>query len=403
MKILKNISLESVEKYYIFEVDSDVLELPENFSNKDFFEVPSYIQLVSTWIRRKKNYTLKIPLSKKIDDKTNRLEVSSEGVEVLREEVNYIATIMSWGQDIENLDQQKIEKKDISKFTTIIRSEMNSWADSSRNLQKGNILFLTCFDHFANSNGLLNSFYLDGKNFYDHNEFFFSPFNDRLSNFSRSLNKVVAEDNLRKTFMEISNIIYELMLNTHEWARTNEYYKELSPNVRGVYIKLHKGKIDNLQKRYRKSKGLFEYLKNDFSADSNGLSTFFEISVFDSGPGFIKRNNVVDKTLSIKDEVDIIKRCLTLHQTSASGHKSIVKGAGLDRISRILDGKGFLKIRTGKSSVYRDFIKNSYVEVKHHSEILLRDWQTSAENSYTEFNEVEGAIINILYPFKTDE
>src|SRR5690606_4314094 len=150
----------------------------------------------------------------------------------------------------------------------------------------------------------------------------------------------VAIDNLKSTFDDITKIIYELMLNTHEWARSDENFKELSPNIRGVYVKLHKGKINNLRKKYSNAKALESYLNHNFSEDGQGLTTFFEISVFDSGPGFVKRNNQETKKITIKDEVNIIKKCLTLHQTSASGYQSMVKGAGLDRISRILSSKG---------------------------------------------------------------
>lgn len=401
MKISKNISINNIEECFQSALEySEKLELSREYSNKDFFDISSCLQLISTFVRNNSEYTLKLPISKiPILDK-NSEEFNNE-LDFFREEINYAATIMSWGKAMIDLESEKLERSYINTFTPIIRREMNSIGGSTQRLQKGNMLFLTCFDHFADAKGLLDSFYLDGTRFYDQKEFFFSPFIERLSFFSKSFNKSIATENLKSTFDDITKIIYELMLNTHEWARTDEHYRELSPNMRGVYIKLHKGKLDNFRKKYSKSKSLQTYLNDSFSVDSQGLSTFFEISVFDSGPGFIRRNNSTNKSITIKDEVDIIKKCLTLHQTSASGHQSIVKGAGLDRISRILsERRGFLKIRTARSSVYRDYIQNPYREISSYHEISLTDWNTSKNDDFTEYSDVVGSTINILYPFE---
>lgn len=401
MKILKDISINNIEEYFQKITDnSKILELSREYSNKNFFDVASQLQLIATFIRDNEEYTLKVPLKIISTDNKNSDEFEHE-LEVFRQEVNYVATIMSWGKRMINSESEDLERSYINNFTPIIKNEMNTPEDLSQRTQKGNALFLTCFDHFAGSKGLLDSFYLDKTKFYDQKEFFFSPFNDRLSNFSKSFNKSVAIDNLKSTFYDITQIIYELMLNTHEWARSDEHFKELSPNIRGVYVKLHKGKIDNLRKKYSNAKALETYLKHDFSEDSQGLTTFFEISVFDSGPGFVKRNNQGYKNITIKDEVDIVKKCLTLHQTSASGYQQMVKGAGLDRISRILSSKGgFFKIRTARASVYRDYVLNPYKEVSNYDEISLSDWNNSSDNHFTEYSEVAGATINILYPFK---
>lgn len=401
MKILKDISINNIEEYFQnISNKSGILELSREYSNKNFFDVTAQLQLISTFIRNNDEYVLMLPINKISIENINSNIFHTE-LNVLREEINYVATIMSWGKKMINMESENIERSYINNFTPIIKNEMNTPKDLSQRTQKGNILFLTCFDHFAGSKGLLDSFYLDKTKFYDQKEFFFSPFNDRLSNFSKSFNKNVAIDNLKSTFDDITNIIYELMLNTHEWARSDENFKELSPNIRGVYVKLHKGKIDNLKKKYSNIKALESYLKHDFYEDSQGLSTFFEISVFDSGPGFIKRNNKGNKDITIKDEVGIIKKCLTLHQTSASGYQQMVKGAGLDRISKILSANGgFFKIRTARTSVYRDYVLNQYKEVNNYNEIYLSDWNNSSDNDFTEYSEVAGTTINILYPFK---
>lgn len=400
MEILKDISINNIEEYFQkIGHNSDILELSREYSNKNFFDVASQLQLIATFIRHNDKYTLKVPIKAISTYDENSNEFNDE-LEVLRQEVNYVAAIMSWGKKMINSESMDLEKSYVNNFTRIIKNEMNTPKDPSQRTQKGDAFLLTCFDHIAGSKGLLDSFYLDKTKFYDQKEFFFSPLNDRLSNFSKSFNKGVAIDDLKSNFDDITKIIYELMLNTHEWARSDEDFKELSPNIRGVYVKLHKGKLDSLRKKYSNSKALEGYLKHDFSEDNHGLVAFFEISVFDSGPGFVKRNRQESKSITIDDEVDIVKQCLTLHQNSASGYQRMVKGAGLDRVSRILSDKGgFLKIRTARTSVYRDYVLNPYKEVSNYNEISLSDWGTSKDNHFTEYFEVTGVAINILYPF----
>lgn len=401
MKISKDISINNVEEYFERALEpSMVLQLSREYSNKNFFDVTSSIQVITTFIRNHDDYVLKLPVKKMMEIDSYSEEFDTE-LDFFREEVNYAATILSWAKRIENFDSEKLEKSYLNLFTPLIKNEMNTQANQNKRSQKGNIIFLTCFDHFADAKGLLDSFYLDKTTFYDQKEFFFSPFNERLSFFSKSFNKASATENLQSTFDDITNIIYELMLNTHEWARTDENFKELSPNVRGIYIKQHKGKIENFRKNYNNNKSMSNYLGHNFSKDAQGLSTFFEISVFDSGPGFVRRNNLEEKSLTISEEVDIVKKCMTLHQTSASGHQSMVKGAGLDRISRILsDKRGFFKIRTERTSLFRDYVTKPYEEVNDYREIMLADWQNSDRyDDFLQYSKVEGTTINILYPF----
>ncbi|WP_294217438.1 hypothetical protein [uncultured Chryseobacterium sp.] len=401
MKIEKNISLNNIEEYFDKALEiSNKLELSKEYSNKNFFDVTSSLQVIITFIRNNDNYILTLPLKKiKISNELDE-DFMSE-LQCFREETNYTATILSWAKKKENFEFESLEKSYLNNFTPIIKREMNTQADQFKRSQKGNSLFLTCFDHFVDAKGLLDSFYLDNTNFYDQKEFFFSPFNERLSFFSKSFNKTIATENLQIIFDDITNIIYELMLNTHEWARTDENFKELNPNVRGIYIKHHKGKIENFRKKYHDNNSMSEYLENSFSKDNQGLTTFFEISVFDSGPGFVRRNNTEDRDLTIEEEIDIIKKCMTLHQTSASGHQSIVKGAGLDRISRILSEKrGFFKIRTERSSLFRNYIKNPYNSVENYKDIKFSDWKSPGLDDFFSTNtKVEGTTINILYPF----
>lgn len=397
--IESNINLNKVEELYgdLSKDLSDKAELilPKEYKNKDFFEVPSYIQYLSSWFRKNKNAKVILPFE------DGNLVDKDSFERFFEEEPNYVASILGWNGDICDLNGNNI-KPLIKSYTTDIRSQMNSLQESTRMLQKGGILFLTCFDHFAERNGLLNSFYINRNTFYPSNAFEFSPFVERLSFFATSFNKGIAVKNLSTIFKDITGMIYELMLNTHEWARTDENYKELNPNIRGVYLKFHKASVNTYLKKTEKDKGLHSFFNEPrFSKNVKGETYLLELSVFDSGPGFIRRytSNSSDQ-LTIEEQVSIIKKCLTLHQTSASGERGVVKGAGLDRVQQILDGKGFLRIRTGKCSLYRDMYKIPYEEVTNSDQIKLYDWKTDNDKVYSELSEVQGTLISIIYPYE---
>lgn len=395
--IESNISLTKVEDLYkSFITETNDLKwelvLPKEYKNKDFFEVVSYIQFLATWFRKNKLSKIVLPFQES--------EMTDDIERFLDEEVNYVAVIMGWNGEIVNLNGVNL-KPIIKAYTTYIRNQMNSLEESSRIVQKGNILFLTCFDHFAERKGLLNSFYVNRNTFFPANAFEFSPFVERLSYFAQSFNREIGVKNLSEIFNDISAIIYELMLNTHEWARTDEKYKELNPSVRGVYLKFHKASINTYISKTKNNLPLNSFFKEPrFSVNERGETFLMEISVFDSGPGFVKRyTSKSGEDLSIDDQVDVVKKCLTRHSTSANGERGVLKGAGLDRILSILDKKGFLKIRTGKCSLYRDMYKNHYKESATYKEIELFDWNKCSPQTYTEMQEVEGATISIIYPY----
>jgi hypothetical protein len=86
-------------------------------------------------------------------------------------------------------------------------------------------------------------------------------------------------------------------------------------------------------------------------------------------------------------------------QTSVVSSKGLSKGFGLDHVLKLLSKKrGFLKIRTGRASLYRDLIHAPYVETQDLSKVVLNDWTNSSESSYVNMNNAEGTMITMVYP-----
>src|SRR5690606_868830 len=139
---------------------------------------------------------------------------------------------------------------------------------------------LSCFDHLSTKKGLLPSFYID--NDFIENEMQFDSALDKSLRRVISLNK-----NLRKSIMipilsDIVGIIYELMKNTDDWARTDLVNRPLKPNVRGLFLKIHRRTRDSFISGFQNNLGLKNYFSEDnFKSNSNNELYFLELSVFD--------------------------------------------------------------------------------------------------------------------------
>jgi hypothetical protein len=192
-------------------------------------------------------------------------------------------------------------------------------------------------------------------------------------------------------------IIHELMKNTYEWGKTDVHNVAVDPSIRGILVKFYRRKRDAFKKEFLFHEGVLDYFSNK-KLKENGIYElyFLEISVYDSGIGFV--NKFRSKNSDKLSDVDIIKRCLIKHRTSATGLEKDEKGIGLDRILGILDNKGFIRIKTNKSCLYRNLISHPYKKVENERDMDLFDWETKSTNSYTTFPNAEGSTLTILYP-----
>jgi hypothetical protein len=163
---------------------------------------------------------------------------------------------------------------------------------------------------------------------------------------------------------DLKKITFELMKNTFEWGRTNKDNVSLDPNLRGVLFKFYKNRRKTLVDDFKDHPGVVNYLNSKtLKENTQGELYFLELSVFDSGAGFIEKYKSLNKSTKLSD-VDIVKTCMIKHNTSAQGLEKDDKGIGLDRVLKTLNKKGFLRIKTGTVCLYRDLIANNYLELE---------------------------------------
>jgi hypothetical protein len=105
-------------------------------------------------------------------------------------------------------------------------------------------------------------------------------------------------------------------------------------------------------------------------------------------------------TSSNLTDIEIIKKCLIKHNTSARGLGKDDKGIGLDRILALLNNRGFIRIKTGSSCIYRNLISSPYKQVGKDNvdEMELYDWKTNSSDHFSKFHYAVGSVISIIYP-----
>lgn len=201
----------------------------------------------------------------------------------------------------------------------------------------------------------------------------------------------------------LGRIFYELFLNTHEHGSCgNSRSKWLKPGIRVIYTNGINLKDEGVEGMLRSEPALTNYLS---AQDPNieKINRFIEISIVDSGLGYCGRwladYGGINKTadITIYDEYEIFKKCFTFRQTSSLKD---YKGHGLpvvmDRLTKL---KGFIRIRSGRLALFRDFISIPY---KSQDECEFSDWTTmnAANQSLTEMPKTDGVAITLLIPLE---
>jgi hypothetical protein len=337
-ELLSEVSQSSAKKY----VD---LKLPMNLKAIGFGAFSALIQLLITW-RRLENCGKLIVGSKEVTD--------DEIEDISRNFYGLIASVISWDQGIINFNgvdlKPTIRKYNAATMTPLLQSRFD---DASR----GDSILFPFFDHLDVKNGLLPIVYNKGE-LRPPEEF--ENLSDVLIDIATKNNKSVKEE-FQNLEQELTGILYEAFDNTNKWARHSFTGKILNPSVRGIYSRFYKLERKNIP-AYTNSNGLTKYF-SEISLRNPGeyrFITFLEVSIFDSGSGLAQRYSGKSLSeMSLEQEYKFLIDCLMKHNTS---HKELGvaggRGIGLHTIMELLDKKkGYLRIRSGRMSLYRDFLK----------------------------------------------
>lgn len=357
------------------------LRMPKNIEKYFFSLAPSIIQFAATWIRSGKCGNLIVDLNSGDEEAAQKY---------YEQEIFFPIISLAW-------NEVKIENTSGENLRPFLRKFQNDFILNMRKAKamKGEKLLLVNLDHFDLESGILSFFEQNGK------------FNTTEEDLEAVLKEAIITDVLKygkikaevgKKFKDIIGIIFELMKNTFEWGKENEFGKPWNPNIRGLYIRSYKKTLQNVLEDNASNDIMIDYFsKTNLETNTLKQMYFIEISVFDTGSGFIKKFN---NKSNITDDFTILKNCMIKHQTSSEGNLENDKGIGLDRILNLLDDKGFLRIKTDKYCIYRNMINNRYTLSENYNPdiIPLFDWETKSEKKLSKTNLCSGSLVSILYP-----
>jgi len=389
-KIPKTLTVEKIKELYN-ELYRDTktfdLLLPNNISSYDFGISSLLIQYINTWLRLRSGNLI-------IETKDDY----SDLYDVINQDYVFPCVIMAWDNGIFDLKGNDI-KHLIKPINEEIADSMQSLEDfplmnKEFKQQKGFKSLLTCFDHLPKEKGYLDCFYLNNS-FIPSDEYLMNSLEDTL-NYVLTFNQS-AREKLLPIKKDLVSIIFELMKNTHDWARTDNNSKILNPNNRGLLMKFVKKTKENYIENYKNHNGLKSYF-DSFSTNEKDELYFIEISVFDSGIGYVNRFTSSDTLPNIDEQVNIVKDCLIKHNTSDKTIEKENKGIGLDKIMNVLDQKGVFILKTNNVFVFRNMKKNPYVKTQNKDEIELFDYYTFESNRFTNNHKSVGTSFTIVYP-----
>lgn len=376
------INIHSLEQGYNELTKSNSIDIIilKGLTGAEFGLIPAIIQFFATWYN-------KTTAGKIIIDIKSKEELS----EFYESDYLFPSIVYCWNREITN--KQGEDLKPLLKVQNELKHE-------KMKMQKGGGGFkalLSCFDHLSVKKGLLNAFYIDG--IFISNEMQFDYSLGKSIRQVTALNRTLRVDNLAPFYDDVVAIIYELMKNTDDWGKTDEFNKPLNPNSRGLFLKLHRRTRDSFKKNLEDNKGLKNYFSvENFESNDQDELYFLELSVYDTGIGFVKRNIGTSQVLGSPEQVEIIRKCLVRNNTTATGIDRSIKGQGLNRIMKILDNRGLFWLRTQNISIFRNLRENRYKEDTTSQDIELFDWFTNSSTDFSVLASSQGSLVTLVYP-----
>ncbi|MDO6719861.1 hypothetical protein Q4575_10635 [Psychrosphaera sp. 1_MG-2023] len=201
-------------------------------------------------------------------------------------------------------------------------------------------------------------------------------------------------------FDGLSELLAELIDNTDQHGKYDFNQGIFDKSVRSVVLTSHMlRKGDDISKSCGVNNPIADYINSVKSVDST--LHLLEISIFDSGPGIYKSFNKDTNNVSINDEASVLFKSFLNGVTSKVNGFGV--GRGLNKARLILNKRsGFIAIRSGRLSVYRDYKATPLTDLKNLDSLDIKffDENTRQGSEYSEMSYVEGVSYTILVPLR---
>ena len=212
-----------------------------------------------------------------------------------------------------------------------------------------------------------------------------------------------------ENYNDISHLIHEAFLNTHEHAQDDEWGRPYERSIRGISISFRDLNTKIIGSNYSRIGSVEAYLSSFRLKKSNlTQAQFAEVSIFDSGPGlalnWLQKNNrltpEIDREMrselgkNLLDELEAVQSCLTKGATT-KGRES--RGMGMFRMMQVIKNTGgFISVRSGRLSLAKHFDHPSN-EIISDVDLDLFDINSGGMPDKA-LPRVEGTVISALIP-----
>lgn len=393
MEFPKNITINSCERFLENLHDKDVSEsllLPVGTTGyaSSFGGLASAIQAANTWVRQSESRVLCLSPSSSKD----------EIEEVIQRPHKFVAAMSARSIVMANETDRDLRPQ----VNAAAKLAIEGQARLPHGQQRGGLCWFAFVDH--SSKGFDRNFYIGRPGE--------KPEPRQPEQFKAVIGAMVdkamavaggAKSLERDNLAYLGRIFYELFLNTHEHGTRGAYRSEwLKTGVRVIYaqgINLSEAAANNAAEG---QPILSDYLSAVTKRQPNeSQKRFVEIGVVDSGLGYCGRwladhqSGDANQEPSAQYEYEIFKKCFSFRQTSTIKDN---KGNGLPVVmERLTKLEGFMRVRSGRLSLYRDFISSPYVS---NDDCAFFDWNSgqSAEKSLTSMAKASGVSISYLIP-----
>lgn len=199
-------------------------------------------------------------------------------------------------------------------------------------------------------------------------------------------------------FEALSELLAELIDNTDQHSKSEFTQGITDKSVRSVVLNSHllrRGQdISNICGENNPTADYIHSIKNN-----NESLHLLEISIFDSGVGIFKSFKGDPSQSTIPQEADVLFKSFLNGVTSKVN--GIGVGRGLNKARLILnDRNGFISIRSGRLSVYRNYKTNPLKDLVDFDspDIQFFDEGSRSGVEYSEMKNVEGLSYTVLVP-----
>lgn len=370
-------TIQSVEQHLVSlqeSADAVQLWLPVDIPERIGVDV-SMLQLLMTWSQKQAAPSLRIRGMLSEDAEAGLTKVCDNVVGLSA--VTLSKTIASWDQgDIRSQAHTKASK------------QVDEMVEERAKFQRGSSFAVLCFDGTSKPHPR-NLYYANGE---------VLSARDLKALFTKRLRRAESNSARRERIEEVAKrlgtILFETFRNTHQWARTTVDGVPIRKGVRGLLIRRYRQHPSlpgsGLEARHEQDAPLADFLAKHL--DQTGSGGVLELSVFDGGPGLVRRSQGTSDltSLSLADERAACLACFDKHNTSSGmPHRGVGLYASMRELHRL---GGFLRLRTGRMSLYRSFHDDPFQEGAPAS---LNDWpiQAGQENA-----DVVGTVLTFILP-----